>query len=224
MTCQNIRYYRGFFFCCCGFFLEGGWGGWCVLLNFFFFDGKSVMSMFCNVIMLLLLSVHVCVTRTGWKTRPRPKTVILLIKKSNQIKSNQISPPRPPLPTTPTPSVYTHRHTSSILTPSQIHTHTHSKTSVRTHEWQYVVQKKNIFMKQYMSEYMWEITIWWWRLNSYFRTPDMADHQRAWHIYNIELAPFTLTMFRFGLVCSVSCFDMVEWRSTILWCSWAQFL
>ena len=26
--------------------------------------------------------------RTGWKTRPRPKTVILPIKKSNQIKSN----------------------------------------------------------------------------------------------------------------------------------------
>ena len=37
--------------------------------------------MFCNV-MLLLLYVHVCVTRTGWKTRPRPKTVILLIKQS----------------------------------------------------------------------------------------------------------------------------------------------
>ena len=53
----------------------------------FFFYGKSVMSMFCNVIMLLLLYVHVCVTRTGWKTRPRPKTVILSIKKSNQIKS-----------------------------------------------------------------------------------------------------------------------------------------
>ena len=54
----------------------------------FFFDGKSVMSMFCNVIMLLLLYVYVCVTRTGWKTRPKPKTVILSIKKSNQIKSN----------------------------------------------------------------------------------------------------------------------------------------
>ena len=38
--------------------------------------------------MYLLLYVHVCVTRTGWKTRPRPKTVILPIKKSNQI--NQI--------------------------------------------------------------------------------------------------------------------------------------
>ena len=38
--------------------------------------------------MYLLLYVHVCVTRTGWKTRPRPKTVILPIKKSNQIKSN----------------------------------------------------------------------------------------------------------------------------------------
>ena len=43
---------------------------------FFFFDGKSVMSMFCNVMMLLLLYVHVCVTRTGWKTRPWPKTVM----------------------------------------------------------------------------------------------------------------------------------------------------
>ena len=32
--------------------------------------------------MYLLLYVHVCVTRTGWKTRPRPKTVILPIKKS----------------------------------------------------------------------------------------------------------------------------------------------
>ena len=39
------------------------------------------MSTFCNV-MLLLLYVHVCVTRTVWKTRPRPKTVILLIKQS----------------------------------------------------------------------------------------------------------------------------------------------
>ena len=39
------------------------------------------MPMFCNA-MLLLLYVHVCVTRTGWKTRPRPKTVILLIKQS----------------------------------------------------------------------------------------------------------------------------------------------
>ena len=47
------------------------------------------MSMFCNVIMLLLVYVHVRVTRTGWKTRPRPKTVILSIKKSNQIKSSQ---------------------------------------------------------------------------------------------------------------------------------------
>ena len=33
--------------------------------NFAFFDGKSVVSMFCNVMMLLLLYVHVCVTRTG---------------------------------------------------------------------------------------------------------------------------------------------------------------
>ena len=40
------------------------------------------MSMFCNVMMLLLLCVHVCVTRTDWKTRPRPKTVILSIKQS----------------------------------------------------------------------------------------------------------------------------------------------
>ena len=39
------------------------------------------MPMFCNA-MLLLLYVHVCVTRTGWKTRPRSKTVILLIKQS----------------------------------------------------------------------------------------------------------------------------------------------
>ena len=63
------------------FFLGGGRG-----VGMFFlqknFDGKSVMSMFCNVIMLLLLYVHVCVTRTGWKTRPWPKTVILSIKKS----------------------------------------------------------------------------------------------------------------------------------------------
>ena len=34
------------------------------------------------------LYVHVCVTRTGWKTRPRPKTVILPIKKSNQINQS----------------------------------------------------------------------------------------------------------------------------------------
>ena len=40
------------------------------------------MSMFCNVMMLLLLYAHVCVMRTGWKTRPRPKTVILSINKS----------------------------------------------------------------------------------------------------------------------------------------------
>ena len=70
-----------------GFFQGGGGGGVCNFF-FFFFDGKSVMSMFCNVMMLLLLYVHVCVTRTGWKTRPQPKTVILSIKKSNQIKSN----------------------------------------------------------------------------------------------------------------------------------------
>ena len=68
------------------FFFRAGWGvGWGLVCSkkifFFFFDGKSVMSMFCNV-MLLLLYVHVCVTRTGWKTRPRPETVILLIKQS----------------------------------------------------------------------------------------------------------------------------------------------
>ena len=73
------------FFCLFGFL--------CVLFCFVFivFDGKSVMSMFCNVMMLLLLYVHVCVTRTGWKTRPWPKTVILSIKKSNQIKSLSLS-------------------------------------------------------------------------------------------------------------------------------------
>ena len=50
------------------------------------------MSMFCNVIMLLLLYVHVCVTRTGWKARPWPKTVILSIKKSvNQSISLSLS-------------------------------------------------------------------------------------------------------------------------------------
>ena len=43
--------------------------------------------------MLLLLYVHVCVTRTGWKTRPRPKTVILLIKQSNNQSINQSLPP-----------------------------------------------------------------------------------------------------------------------------------
>ena len=32
--------------------------------------------------MFLLFYVHVCVTRTGWKTRPRPETVILPIEKS----------------------------------------------------------------------------------------------------------------------------------------------
>ena len=78
------------------FFFRAGWGGgggggggdgmfflkknFCLFcFCFLFFDGKSVMPMFCNA-MLLLLYVHVCVTRTGWKTRPRPKTVILLIK------------------------------------------------------------------------------------------------------------------------------------------------
>ena len=39
--------------------------------------------------MLLVLYVHVCVTRTGWKTRPRPKTVILPIKKSINQSINQ---------------------------------------------------------------------------------------------------------------------------------------
>ena len=44
--------------------------------------------------MYLLLYVHVCVTRTGWKTRPRPKTVILPIKKSiNQSLSVCLSLP-----------------------------------------------------------------------------------------------------------------------------------
>ena len=52
--------------------LGEGRGGSVFFFFFFFFllDGKSVMSMFCNVLMLLLLYVHVCVTRTGWKTRP----------------------------------------------------------------------------------------------------------------------------------------------------------
>ena len=58
-----------------------------LLKKIFFFFGWKI----CNVsVMFLLLYVHVCVTRTGWKTRPRPKTVILAIKKSNQI--NQIQP------------------------------------------------------------------------------------------------------------------------------------
>ena len=70
------------FFCCCSCGFGGGEEGSVFFFFFFFFDGKSVMSMFCNVMMLLLLYVHVCVTRTGWKTRPRPKTVILSINKS----------------------------------------------------------------------------------------------------------------------------------------------
>ena len=86
MTCQNIRQYCGLFCCCCcGFFFSGGGGGGG--------EGGGVVMFFlkkiffgwtiCNVIvMFLLLYVHVCVTRTGWKTRPRPKTVILPIKKS----------------------------------------------------------------------------------------------------------------------------------------------
>ena len=89
----------GFVFCCCCCFVLFFWGRvgggrvcWYVLEKKIFFDGKSVMSMFCNVILLLLLLYeHVCVTRTGWNTRPRPKTVILLIKKSNQIKSLSLS-------------------------------------------------------------------------------------------------------------------------------------
>ena len=54
-----------------------------------FFYGKSVMSMFCNVMMLLLLYVHICVTRTGWKTRPHHKTVILSIKQPINQSINQ---------------------------------------------------------------------------------------------------------------------------------------
>ena len=53
---------------------------------FFFFFGWKI----CNVsVMFLLLYVHVCVTRTGWKTRPRPKTVILPIKKLVNQSINQ---------------------------------------------------------------------------------------------------------------------------------------
>ena len=93
------------------FFFFRGWGGGVVVRMFFnifcfvfvfVLDGKSVMSVFCSV--MLLLYVHVCVTRTGWKTRPRPKTVILLIKQSiNQSISLSLSlslslpPPLPPL-------------------------------------------------------------------------------------------------------------------------------
>ena len=74
-----------------GLFLWGEGGGG---VGMFFkkkkkIDGKSVMSTFCNVIMLSLLYVHVCVTRTGWKTRTWPKTVILSIKKSNQSNQNK---------------------------------------------------------------------------------------------------------------------------------------
>ena len=85
--------------------MEGGGGGGLVcsfkkifvcLFGFVFFYGKSVMPMFCNA-MLLLLYVHVCVTRTGWKTRPRPKTVILLIKQSiNQSINQSDSSDHPP--------------------------------------------------------------------------------------------------------------------------------
>ena len=72
------------------FFFGGGGGGGgrgdCYIL----FEKKIWRGggwKICNVsVMLLLLYVHVCVTRSGWKTRPRPKTVILSITKSNQIK------------------------------------------------------------------------------------------------------------------------------------------
>ena len=61
----------------------------CLFFVLLLLDGKSVMSTFCNVMMLLLLYAHVCVTRTGWKTRPRPKTVILSINKSINQSINQ---------------------------------------------------------------------------------------------------------------------------------------
>ena len=48
------------------------------------------MSMFCND--MILLYVHVCVTKTGWKTRPRPKTVILSINKSINQSNQSINP------------------------------------------------------------------------------------------------------------------------------------
>ena len=52
---------------------------------FFFFLFSFFGWKICNVsVMFLLLYVHVCVTRTCWKTRPRPKTVILPIKKSKK--------------------------------------------------------------------------------------------------------------------------------------------
>ena len=79
-------------FCFVVFFFLGG-GGCYVLFKKVFFCFFVFFLLFwwkiCNVsVMYLLLYVHVCVTRTGWKTRPRPKTVILPIKKSK--KSNQI--------------------------------------------------------------------------------------------------------------------------------------
>ena len=68
-----------------GFGWEGGVVMFFLKKKIFFFFGWKI----CNVsIMFLLLYVHVRVTRTGWKTRPWPKTAILPIKKSNQIKSN----------------------------------------------------------------------------------------------------------------------------------------
>ena len=71
-----------------GFGGEGGGGGCYVLFekDFFFFFGWKIYNV---SVMFLLLYVYVCVTRTGWKTRPRPKTVILPIKKSiNQSSSS----------------------------------------------------------------------------------------------------------------------------------------
>ena len=65
--------------------------------------------MFCSVIMLPLLYVHVCVqdrvARTSWKTRPRPKTVIFPIKINQSINQSlslslSVSSP-PPLPNAP---------------------------------------------------------------------------------------------------------------------------
>ena len=50
--------------------------------NFNSFLTLSVSVSVSLSLVLLLLYVHVCVTRTGWKTRPRPKTVILSINQS----------------------------------------------------------------------------------------------------------------------------------------------
>ena len=64
-----------------------------IFFLFFFFEGGGGWKI-CNVsVMFLLLCVHVCVTRTGWKTKPQPKTVILPIKKSiNQSINQSVSP------------------------------------------------------------------------------------------------------------------------------------